>query len=75
MFKFLLLWAVNEFPEMGGGTFYEQFAEIGEMDSKVYTLHQYHGEKLVIAFAGTITKEFRYEPYEIVKTLKRIDNA
>ncbi len=62
MKNIILVWNVNDYPEMGGGIYYDFFEDIEKVEIKVNGLTK--DESISILFCGEIKKEIVFEPVE-----------
>jgi hypothetical protein len=72
MKNFVLIWNVNEYPEMGGGIQIAFFESINKAEEKVNEITK--DENVSIYFCGEIKKEIVFEPIEKVTIWKAKDN-
>lgn len=71
--KCILVWALNDYSDNGGGLQFEEPETIGLMDLRVNELLTLHGDKFSVVFAGEVFREVEYAPKDVVKTLARKD--
>ncbi len=62
MSKYIIIWDVNDYPDMGGGVNFELFENIKQVENKVNDLMK--DSKTVISFCGKITDEIKFKPVE-----------
>ena len=65
--KCVLVYYVDDYPEMGGGLAFNIFENEDVMHEMVNELLKKHGDKFRVTFAASIQKEFKYEAVEVVK--------
>lgn len=68
--NFFLLWNVNDYPEMGGGNFFEYFETAEEMD-KFVNQNLINQNRYGIILACKIEESFIYTAKEKVTILER----
>lgn len=68
--KYILVYYVKDFPEMGGGLYYLIFNSVQDMDLAVNNLDL---NKTIIKFAGEVRKEFKYQVVEKIVKMERVD--
>lgn len=71
MMKYILIWQIAGYSAMGGGTYFDMFTTLEEMDSKVDSLLKESGTDFSIHLAGELRNTFNYKPIEIIKKLGR----
>ena len=64
MYKYILIWSVDDYHEMGGGTEFEIFGDIEEATKKVNEITQ--DKRVSIDFCGQISEEIKFKPVETV---------
>jgi len=64
--KYILVYNINDYPEMGGGLQYEEFKTDVELDKKVLEIYNFHD----IIVAGKV-EEFKYKEVETVTKKER----
>lgn len=69
---FLLIYTVDDLAEMGGGTYFEEYKTVEEMDKDVDGLLEQHKEKFRVERAVLVTQAYDYIPANIVLKLKRL---
>lgn len=62
MAKYILVYEIKDYPEMGGGTFVEYPANEGEMHKRVEELSNKLEEKFCLCDAGFLQLEYEYKP-------------
>jgi len=58
----ILIWRTNNFLEMGGGTEYDFFEGLKEVEDKVNELTK--DSRVTISFCGNILDEIKFNPVE-----------
>ena len=66
MSKYILVYEIDDYPEMGGGTEVEFFEEEQKLHERVNELAS-NDERVSITTAGFLSVEYDYKPIEIVK--------
>lgn len=71
MIKYILIYEKLDYPENGGGIYYEVFETPELMDKQVQNLANKPDFKFEILLAASLGTEFEYAPVEMVKTFER----
>lgn len=69
MAKYIIVYEIDDYPEMGGGKDIEIFDTENEMHDRVNEL-AVRNNKLRIIIAGFLQFGFEYKPIEIIKEYK-----
>lgn len=64
MKNYLLIWSINDYPEMGGGIDYDFFEDIESLENKVNELNKDYKERFQLDFACEIESEIELKPVE-----------
>lgn len=67
MKNFILVYFDDDYPEMGGGTKFERFETVEELDARVMDIYNQHD----ILLAGKV-EEFQYKEVETVTKIERV---
>lgn len=62
MKAYILIWNINDYPDMGGGTEYEFFENIEQTEEKVNELTK--DSRITISFCGHLKDEIKFKPVE-----------
>lgn len=62
--KFILIYTINEYPELGGGTFFEKFDDIDKLNERINQIAE--RESYDFDFCGTYLHEYQIEAIEKV---------
>ena len=68
MKEFLLIWHVDEYPEMGGGTYFDRYETSDLMLEKANLIIQQGDTEIV--FCGRIDEEYELEPVTTITKLR-----
>lgn len=64
MKNYILIWEIKDYPDMGGGTEYDFFDDIKQVEEKVNELVK--DNRVMIAFCGNLNNEVTIKPVERV---------
>ena len=64
MKDYILIWSINDYPEIGGGTEYDLFESVSEVEKKVNELTQ--DKRISISFCGHLRDEIKFKAVETV---------
>jgi len=64
--KYILVYEIDDYPDNGGGTKYEEFNTVEALDKRVIEIYNFHD----ITIAGKV-EEFKYKPVETVTKIER----
>jgi len=64
--KYILVYHIDEYPEMGGGLYLERFETIEQLDVRVMEIYNFHD----IHLAGKV-EEFKYKTVDVVTKIVR----
>jgi len=72
--KILLIYHIGDFPEMGGGTYIEEFDDMKKLEARVNELNDKNkpqdGKKMIDFEAYHIFGKIPIEPIEVITKLK-----
>lgn len=64
MKNYILVWDINDYPELGGGIKFDFFENISEVENKVNELST--DSRVKISFCGQLQNEIKFKPAEKV---------
>ena len=67
MERYILVYVIKDYPEMGGGTYFKSFKEEEDLHKEVNNLASSYKEIFKIVCAGVLAKTYEYEP--VIQTL------
>lgn len=72
--KYLLIYDIDDYHSNGGGTYFQEFENLSQMDDFVNKeLNRWPAGKFAVTKAIEYYKEHKYEPQEVVLKMKRAD--
>jgi hypothetical protein len=71
--RYFLIYKINDYYNLGGGTDWFRFDNLEEMDKKVNELLIEWGKRFLIILAGELKQEFYYEAVTKITKLERKD--
>ena len=64
MKDFVLIWTNTDYPDMGGGTNFEQYENITELEERVNALQKQYKERFVLDYAAEVSSVIKFKPVE-----------
>ena len=67
MCKYILVYEISDYPEMGGGMYAEEFGmDENNLHKRVNELANENKGKFSVTYAGFLQVEYKYNPVEII---------
>jgi hypothetical protein len=67
MSKYILVYEISDYPEMGGGIYAENFGmEENKMHKRVNELANKNKNNFSVVYAGFLQTEYKYQPVEMI---------
>lgn len=71
--KYVLVYEVQDYPELGGGTTIEEFEDDQDMHKRVNDLNKQNSERYTSFQGLCVTTEYEYKAAEIVTFYKPVE--
>jgi lauroyl/myristoyl acyltransferase len=72
MKKYVLFYTIDDYPNSGGGEFYEFFDRKPDMTDKLNELTKQYGSKFIFVRAGYLTNDVKYRKVEIITRYEEV---